>query len=65
MIRLWERSRKPHAADELRSWRAELRQIDIQAAKLEQGARRRPTRLPEQLDPEPAGIKPDHAAAGG
>jgi len=34
MIRLWEKSPAPHAADELRYWRGVLRMIDRQAAKL-------------------------------
>jgi hypothetical protein len=34
MIRLWTRSTKPYAGDELRYWRSTLRQIELQAAKL-------------------------------
>ena len=44
MIALWGRSPKPHAADELKHWRREPRDIDRKAARLAQRDGRRPAR---------------------
>jgi hypothetical protein len=44
MIALWERSRKPYAAEELRYWRRELGRIDRDAARMAQKAERQPDR---------------------
>lgn len=53
MIALWEKSRKPHAAEDLRYWRDELASIDRKAAQLEQRDQRRPSRLPDELKEHP------------